>query len=63
MTPLRIASLIVVCLVAAPLAFGQSTYSTGFEPPAFVLGDVNGIRVFAEPLREHRCGDAVVFND
>src|SRR5687768_389133 len=41
MTPFRIA-ILVACFLVAPLGFSQSTYTTGFEPPDFVLGDVNG---------------------
>lgn len=32
----------VLTLFLAPLALAQATYSTGFEPPAFTLGDVDG---------------------
>lgn len=31
-----------IVLFLAPILHAQATYSTGFEPPTFVLGDVNG---------------------
>jgi hypothetical protein len=37
-----LAALIVFTLLFAPSAAAQATYTTGFEPPTFVLGDVNG---------------------
>ncbi len=39
---IMLAAVVATRLLAGSAAYAQATYSTGFEPPEFTLGDVNG---------------------